>query len=495
MFGVESSALLIGNFFLVLAYLRAGFAEVDLYPSQAILRSSLTVFAGGVYLVVVGGLANIVKHFGGTESFQLISILVLLSVAGLAVLLLSDRLRQRLRAFFSRHFKRSQHDSVRIWTEVSRRLGNVKDEAGLCSISAKLVSESFEVLSVAVWLQDRQKDQLRLAASTAPADSAAGHSPDSSPAVAAGLGGMSAPFDMEMLSDTWAAEWRELNPSVFPNGGNRWCLPLRAGETTVGALVLADRVNGASYTAEELQLLGCIADHVTSVLLNLRLAHEVASAREMEAFQTMSAFFVHDLKNAASSLNLMLKNLPVHFDDPEFRQDALRGIGNTARRIDGMIGRLTELRQSPAFKPVEADLNQLVSDVLSSIESMPQVELKKELHPLPAIRADREQIQSVVTNLVLNARDALGPGGRIGVQTELVGTSVVLSVSDNGCGMSDEFINQSLFRPFQTTKNKGIGIGMYQSRRIVEAHGGSIRVESQKGKGSTFRVILPAAVR
>ena len=144
----------------------------------------------------------------------------------------------------------------------------------------------------------------------------------------------SSPFDLEGIDEPWAEELRQLNPTTFPNGGHRWCVPLRAGEQSLGALVLADRVNGASYTAEELQLLQCIADQVTSVLLNLRLANEVARSRELDAFRTMSAFFVHDLKNTAASLNLMLKNLPVHFDDPAFREDALRGIGNTARRID-----------------------------------------------------------------------------------------------------------------------------------------------------------------
>jgi putative PEP-CTERM system histidine kinase len=227
------------------------------------------------------------------------------------------------------------------------------------------------------------------------------------------------------------------------------------------------------------------------VLLNLRLANEVARSREMEAFRTMSAFFVHDLKNAAASLNLMLKNLPVHFDDPAFREDALRGIGNTARRIDEMTGRLTALRQRPDFKPVEADLNQIVSEALDNLDGMPQVDLTKDLQPLPRVLADHGQIQSVVTNLLLNARDALAPGGRIRVRTEELGGSVVLSVADNGCGMSAAFLKDSLFRPFQSTKKKGLGIGMYQSRMIVEAHGGSIRVESEAGKGSTFRVSFP----
>jgi putative PEP-CTERM system histidine kinase len=297
---------------------------------------------------------------------------------------------------------------------------------------------------------------------------------------------------------------RRLNPTAFAaKGGHRWCIPLRVGEHHLGALVLADRVNGAPYTVEELELLRCIAGQMTSGLLKLRLANEVARAGELEAFRTMSAFFVHDLKNAAASLNLMLKNLPVHFDDPAFREDALRGVGNTARRIDEMIARLSALRQRSDVRPVEADLNQLVGEALDRLDTMPDVELTRELQPLPAILADREQLQSVVTNLVLNARDAVsgeragnhasrtvGPGGRIQVRTDHREGRVVLTVADNGCGMSPEFVKESLFRPFQSTKTKGLGIGMFQARMVVEAHGGSIHVESEPGKGTTVRVSL-----
>lgn len=492
--GVESSALVIGCLLLVLAYARTGFAEIDVYPSRAVLRSSLTIFIIGGYLFVVGILANIVRRFGGGESFQLAAFVLLLGMAGLGVLLLSDRLRQQLRDFVGLHFSRSQHDSVRIWTEFSLRLANVKDQAGLCTVSARLVAETFEILSVTIWLLDEEKDQLTLGASTAaqPGEALTGYTPAApSSTLATGLRAKSSAFDLEGVDEAWAEELRRLNPAMFPNGGNRWCVPLRSGKQILGALVLADRVNGVSYTAEQLQLLECIAEQVTSVLLNLRLANEVARARELEAFRTMSAFFVHDLKNAAASLNLMLKNLPVHFDDPAFREDALRGIGNTARRIDEMIGRLTALRQRPVFKPAEADLNQLISEALDRLDQMPQVELTRELQPLPRIVADGEQIRSVVTNLVLNARDALGSEGRIRLHTEHLGDSVVLSVTDNGCGMSPAFLKDSLFRPFQSTKKRGLGIGMFQSRMIVEAHGGSIRVESETGRGSTFRVSLP----
>jgi putative PEP-CTERM system histidine kinase len=487
--GIEAGGLLIGCVFLVVAWVRTGFAEIDLYPSRAVLRSSLTVLIAGGYLFIVGILADVVRRFGGAESLEFQSFVVLLGMAGLAVLLLSDRLRQRVQNFVGRHFSKAQHDSVRIWTEFSRRLANVRDQAGLCAVSARLISDTFEVLSVTIWLIDEQKEQLTLGASTAtqPDD---GHAAASA-AVAGGLRGRSSPFDLEAIDEPWAEELRQLNSAVFAKSGNRWCIPLRTGEQTLGVIVLADRINGAGYTVEQLHLLQCIADQVTSVLLNLRLANEVGRARELEAFRTMSAFFVHDLKNTAASLNLMLRNLPVHFDDPAFRDDALRAIGNTAKRIDDIIGRLTTLRQRPELRPVEADLNQLVNEALEKLDGMPQVQLTKEMHPVPTTLADRDQMQSVVTNLVLNARDAVGPGGQIRVCTEHVGGNVVLSVTDNGCGMTAAFVKESLFRPFQSTKKRGLGIGMFQSRMIVEAHGGNIRVETETGKGSTFRVSLP----
>ena len=492
--GIESGALLIGCVFLAVSYRRTGFVEIDVYPSRAVLRTSLTALIGGGYLFTVGVLANIARRLGGAESFQAVSFVVLLGAAGLAVLLLSDRLRQSIRGFVGRHFARAQHDSVQIWTDLSRRLASVRDQAGLCAVSVRLISETFEALSVSIWLQDEHREQLIVGASTAPrADEfTAGTAPAvASGAVGAALRLRSSPFDLEAVNEPWAEELRRLNSKAFPNGGNRWCVPLRSGEQCLGALVLADRVNGADYTGEQLQLLRCIAGQVTSLLLNLRLANELARSREMEAFRTMSAFFVHDLKNAAASLNLMLKNLPVHFDDPAFREDALRGIGNTARRIDEMIGRLTALRQRPDFKPVETDLNQIVSQALDNLDGMPHVELTRELQPLPRVLVDREQIQSVVTNLLLNARDALGPEGRIRVSTEDLGDRIVLSVADDGCGMSAAFLEDSLFRPFQSTKKNGLGIGMFQSRMIVETHRGTIRVESETGKGSTFQVSLP----
>jgi signal transduction histidine kinase len=106
---------------------------------------------------------------------------------------------------------------------------------------------------------------------------------------------------------------------------------------------------------------------------------------------------------------------------------------------------------------------------------------------------DPEQVQKVLTNLILNANEAISTGGEIRVATNQRDRWLIVSVSDNGCGLSKEFMERSLFHPFKTTKKQGMGIGLFQSKMIVEAHQGRIEVESEEGKGSTFRVFLPLA--
>jgi signal transduction histidine kinase len=140
----------------------------------------------------------------------------------------------------------------------------------------------------------------------------------------------------------------------------------------------------------------------------------------------------------------------------------------------------------------DTDLNQIVVSTLAGVDTN-GVEVVRELGTVPPIRADGDQIRSVVANMVLNAREALGAGGRIEVRTQQRGNRVVLSVIDNGCGMTPAFVRDSLFRPFQSTKKKGLGIGLFQSRAIVLAHGGGVQVESEVGKGTSFHASFPVS--
>ena len=221
------------------------------------------------------------------------------------------------------------------------------------------------------------------------------------------------------------------------------------------------------------------------------LAERLTQAKEMAAFQKMSAFFVHDLKNLASKISLTMQNLPVHYDNPEFRNDALRTMSQSLEKIKLMSSRLTSLSETLRVHPVETDLNQLVTEALATLDGSVTGRIEQHLNRLPSIAVDPEQIQKVITNLILNAIEAVSASGAISVMTAQNNGWIEMCIKDNGCGMSQEFIEKSLFQPFRSTKNKGMGIGLYHSKTIVEAHKGRIEVESEEGKGSVFRVMLP----
>jgi putative PEP-CTERM system histidine kinase len=449
----------------------------------------------GAYLFVVGVLAQVVARFGGAAGFPIAAFVVLLGVAMLAMLFLSERARQSLQLFISRHFKRPQHDFRQIWARFTQNLSVALDETALGTITARLISETFGALSVSTWLIDQQGERLIRVGSTSNAEQA--HADNFTTSVAgekinsAELTKLSRPFDLGRAKEKWARDLMEKSKGQFRSGGSPVCVPLVGGEHWLGAIVLADRVRGLGYSAEEIDLLKCIGEQVAASLLKLRLTEEIMERKELEVFQTMSAFLIHDLKNAASTLGLMLENLPTHFDNPAFRQDAFRGIGSAASRINDLINRMNALRHELRLKPAELDLNVIVTEALATLNGTLNANLVTRFDHIPRISADRQQLQSVFTNLVLNARDAIGMNGRITVETTQQGEWVALSVSDNGCGMTDQFIKTSLFRPFRSTKKKGLGIGMFQSKTIVEAHHGKIHVESELGVGTTFRVMLP----
>ena len=485
---IDSVALLIGCALIVVAFLRSGFGEIDVYPSHAVLRTSLTFVLAGAYLFVVGVLAEVVARTGKADAFQLQALIVLLAFAGLAVALLSNRLRQKIRSLVSRHFKRPQYDFRQIWTRVTHSMSSAFGQSAMCAAAAKLISETFNVLSVSIWLLD--EDHLAFGASTSRSASEANAVLQDPQQNFASIRTLTKPLDLEKAKGAHVEALKQISLSQFRTGGNRICVPLCAGSRCMGVAILADRVGGTPYTVEEFDLLKCVGDQVAVGLLNLQLSDEITRGKELEAFQAMSAFFVHDLKNAASTLSLTLNNLPLHFDDPVFRKDVLRGIGETADRINQLISRLTALRRLE-LNLAEVDLNSLVDDAVKGLNGTMNVKVVRDLCLQPKVKLDRDQFGSVINNLLLNARDAVGSDGEVRIQTAKDDEWAIISVADNGCGMTPEFVRSSLFRPFQTTKKKGLGIGMFQSKMIVEAHHGRILVKSEPTVGTTFRIMLP----
>src|ERR1044071_537414 len=170
-------------------------------------------------------------------------------------------------------------------------------------------------------------------------------------------------------------------------------------------------------SSEDIVLLETLATQLSANLLNLKLSGRLRHAKEVETFQTVSTFFVHDLKNLASRLSLTMQNLPANFDNPEFRSDALRVISSSLTKIDDICQRLAMLKQDIELKPVEWDLKDLVSATLSEFKANLKAELKKNLQPVPKVLMDPNQIHKVLTNLIINANEAVNGNGLIQVTT------------------------------------------------------------------------------
>lgn len=490
--GMDESALIIACFLIGVSVLRTRVFGIEVYPSHVLLERSLTVLLSGLYLLIVGLLAKVLSFLGEADSFPVKALFVLVSLVLLSLVLVSDRFRSRLQLFVSQHLRRSRYDYRLVWRTFTERTSRHLDQAAFCEAVVRWGSETFNALSVTLWLVDGSKQRFILGASTAVAGVAdLGLTQTDASRSIAMLGSRPDPIDLDQAKESWVEELRAFNPDFFKKGGGHICVPLAADGELIGLMTLSDRVSGVPFTSEDLELLKSIGEQSASSLLNIQLSRRLAELREMEAFQTMSTFFVHDLKNVASTLSLMLTNLPIHFDNPAFREDALKAVSKSVGRINDLIGCLTELRSGMGVKLVEADLNVLAESALEGLAAARPGTFAKNFERLPVVMIDPQQAQKVITNLLLNALDAIGEAGEIRLTTARREGWAVLSVSDNGCGISRDFLERGLFRPFQTTKKKGMGIGMYHSKMIVDAHKGRIEVESKVGKGTTFRVLFP----
>ena len=242
-----------------------------------------------------------------------------------------------------------------------------------------------------------------------------------------------------------------------------------------------------------------IADNINTMTEQLRaqIAREEES-RQFESFVRLSAMLTHDLKNAIEGLSLTVNNMDRHFDNEQFRIDAMKGLTNATDKLKAIVARLSRPVSSLSGehkRPTKTDLVPILKRGVATAEPMRgkhtiQTKLPANLYAL----ADAARIEEVIENLILNALEAMGD--KSGTLTIEAGPDAngapSFAVSDTGPGMSRAFIDNRLFRPFSTTKKNGIGLGLYTCREVIRATGGSIDVQSVEGAGTTFRVVLPS---
>ena len=508
--GITAVGLILACCCLVVA-LRRTAEGIDIYLSTDILKNSVVSLVVGSYLLGVGLLVALFRYL----DLDYLVEMSFLIVAGLFLVLalISDRSRQAVRLFTEHHFRRPSYDYRILWNRFIGSTSTVFDEDRIGRDVVRLISETLQLISVAIWTYDHLRRNFILSASSATLDD---------------CWKKIDPGDFEKLLITSPGGIIDLDESgpLFPgpdrfrqSTGCQYLIPLKGKDSLLGFLAFGRKVGHREISLEDRELLDVLGQQTASALLNVSLFRKMAEVSEVEALRNMSAFYLHDMKNLANQLSLTVQNLPMYYDNEEFRTDALRVLSESVNRIKRMSSGMLLLKEELKVRFEPENLNEFVQGVLADMRSETNGLVGTELNEVPLVSIDREQMRKVLVNLLLNARDAVNalPGKKysgakevpasdsgnpegegagecpISVSTSKSDYTVILEVSDRGCGMPEDFIRDRLFQAFQTTKQQGMGVGLFQSRMIVDAHKGRIEVDSEPGQGSTFRIFLPLA--
>jgi hypothetical protein len=224
----------------------------------------------------------------------------------------------------------------------------------------------------------------------------------------------------------------------------------------------------------------------------VRRSEVEAQPCSVEKVDRFTAAVIHDLKNSISALSLLSRNAVGNFADPEFQRDAITTLSHTVKRMQQSLGKLSSTAAlTPPSRNEPIDLQELIIEATTPLATDTNVRLVRELHPVNTVYGDREALLRVVENLTTNAAEAIDCEGTVTVTLVEEQGHAVISVADTGCGISEEYQERYLFSPFRSTKKGGWGIGLYQTKQVVENQYGEIRVESVEGHGTTFTVKLP----
>jgi len=484
---IHSVIILISLSLIVFASVRRHFLDVDVFVSRYAVYTSLTVIFVGIYFLSLGLMGELARKLGIDLGYLWEIPIIFVSVLILSIVLLSDTVKRKVRYFISRHFYKDKYDYRAQWLNFSNRLSNKFTASEICNATLELLSEAMYVKQLSIWLYDEENESLQIASSKglAKVDFKVEHKDFISFL-------KNRPFILKESLKKENSKVYEENREFFEKARASLCVPMIVGDNFIGIIAIGPEFSGKGFIQDDFDLLTSIAAQASNALLNVRLSDKLIQIKEQETFHRLSSFIVHDLKNLVYTLSLSLQNARKYFDEPEFKKDLLDTISNSVSKMKVLMAKLSSAPRGLKINLQQIDLNNLINEVVDSTKlNSKDINIKKYFGDIPVIKADKEQLKKVITNLMLNALEANGNRGEIKINTYSRNGWVVFSISDNGPGMDKEFKEKYLFKPFHSTKSKGLGIGLFQCKTIIDAHKGRIEVESEKWKGCTFTVKLP----
>lgn len=461
-------------------------SHIRLSPRAAF--HSATLLISGIYLLFISGVGYYVRYFGGEWGRALQLGMVFCALVGLVVVVLSGSVRATLRVFLGKHFFRYRFDYREEWLKFTHALSakNAPQEMGLQVIRG--LADMLESPAGGLWMKSRNEEAFRqtvrwnLAKTEEPEDA-------------------NSPLCQFMKTSGWVINLEEYRsysrrygqlklPAWLQNLAQAWLvLPLMVGDELIGFCVLASARTRVDVNWEVNDLLKTAGQQAASFLAQMQATEALMEVRKFDAFNRMSAFVVHDLKNIVTQLSLMMKNAKRLGDNPEFQQDMLMTVENSLDRMRQLMLQLREGATPPgaAFGVNLASIVQRIEAVAARRGRTLEVQV---LEPV-VTRGHEERLERIIGHVVQNAFDATDTGGRVWLNLDHTSGQARILVGDTGQGMSQEFIRERLFKPFQSTKQAGMGIGAYESFQYVQELGGRIEVDSKPGFGTTVQMLLP----
>ncbi len=471
-------------------------AVSEFFLSRRIAFHTSALLLAGTYLIIMGAGGYYVRLHGGTWGLVAQAIFLFGAILMLVVLLFSGQIRAKIKVHLTKHFFHYKYDYREEWLRFIRTLCSGEPTTQLRERVIMAIAEIVESPGGILWMRTdaNRFDQVaryQMNVEVPP------HVPADSPFIRL-LQEREWVVNMDEHLETEDRPQHEVKlPRWLTHKGlHAWLVvPLILHEQLFGFVVLARsplKTQHRQFNWEDCDLLKIAGRQAASHLAQVEASRALSEARQFEAFNRLSAYVVHDVKNLVAQLSLLVANAARHKQNPLFIEDMVRTVDNSVARMNRL---LAHLRGDGATHVENHDVN--LADLLIEMSNQ-----TRDLRPATVIEcnapglvvtANQDRLASVIGHVVQNARDATpGDNGRITVRLRHDERYAVVEIEDNGCGMDEAFIRDRLFRPFDTTKGAaGMGVGAYETREYVRSLGGHIEVTSEPGKGTSFRLHIP----
>jgi len=465
-----------------------------IFISRKVVYSFVVPSILAVYLLGFGIVSLIMNTFGLQLSYVLKWLFLILGCLAIGLFFFSEKIRRRIHFFISTHFYINKYEYRDEWLALSRELQGARTEKEVVAALRRVLAESLYTSEIFLWTGDATRGYTLISAQDkSDIENDKNKIAARDPLIYFILAHSHFHMDTKEQDPVWQNIVKDKKD--FLTRLNLVLLtPISVGDHLIGLIGLGPEFTGGQYGHDDFDLLTVLGRQTASSLMAVRMAEELAHTREQQAWNRLSAFVLHDIKNAATMLSLVKENAPDHIHEPEFQEDMLELMGDALKRMGRVEKRLLTLNDEIEPERQTLELNQFIETSCNRLETqIPSMAIQFDYTDEIQIQTDPELLFSILENILLNAYEAQGGNTMIKISTSVDNDARQASVEilDNGPGIAEELLPDLLFEPFKTNKKGGSGIGLWQARNVLGSLKGSIIAVNAPGGGAQFTIKLP----